>query len=78
MLIAQGERHEAVRQLNSYLETFINDPEAWLELSELYLSETDYSRAAFCFEELLLTNVRHVKNILCDNFSRKTVSFYDV
>uniref|UniRef100_A0A914CFB7 ER membrane protein complex subunit 2 n=1 Tax=Acrobeloides nanus TaxID=290746 RepID=A0A914CFB7_9BILA len=56
MLIAQGERHEAIRQLNDYLETFINDPEAWLELSELYLQEADYARAAFCFEELLLAN----------------------
>jgi ER membrane protein complex subunit 2 len=59
MLIAQGERHEAIRQLNDYLETFINDPEAWLELSELYLQEADYARAAFCFEELLLANVSH-------------------
>lgn len=57
MLVAKGERMEAIRQLNSYLETFINDSEAWLELSELYLQEADYSRAAFCFEELLLTNV---------------------
>lgn len=57
MLIAQGDKHEAIRQLNDYLTTFINDTEAWLELSELYLQESDYARAAYCFEELLLTNV---------------------
>lgn len=32
------------------------DSEAWQELSELYLAEQDFAKAAFCFEELLLHN----------------------
>jgi len=32
------------------------DWEAWLELSELYLSLLDYEKAAFCVEELILHN----------------------
>ena len=34
----------------------MSDYEAWLELSDLYLQEQDYGRAAFCLEELLLSN----------------------
>jgi len=30
--------------------------EAWLELCDLHLQELDYQRAAFCMEELLLSN----------------------
>lgn len=56
--IARGDRLEAIQQLNQYLETFVNDSEAWLQLSELFLQESDYAKAAFCFEELLLANVR--------------------
>lgn len=32
------------------------DAEAWQELSELYLNEHDYNKAAFCIEELILHN----------------------
>lgn len=32
------------------------DVEAWQELSELYISEQDFAKAAFCVEELLLHN----------------------
>jgi len=56
ILLAKGERLEAIKSLNEYLETFINDNEAWLQLSELYLKEGDYSRAAFAFDENLLCN----------------------
>jgi len=55
ILIAKGERHEAIRELNAYLTTFVNDTEAWLQLGELFMQESDFSRAAFCFEELLLS-----------------------
>ena len=41
-----------------YLNTFINDSEAWAELGDLYLQEMDFARGIFCFEELLLTYVR--------------------
>ncbi|KAH7727187.1 hypothetical protein AAVH_05412 [Aphelenchoides avenae] len=56
MLLAQGQRLEAIRELNEYLSTFVNDTEAWMQLSDLYLQESDYTRAAFCFEELILAN----------------------
>ncbi|KAF6029582.1 EMC2 [Bugula neritina] len=32
------------------------DFEGWMELSELYLSQADYEKAAFCVEELILNN----------------------
>ncbi|KAE9547328.1 hypothetical protein FO519_009460 [Halicephalobus sp. NKZ332] len=56
ILLAKGERLEAIKNLNEYLETFINDNEAWVQLSELYLKEGDYSRAAYAFDESLLSN----------------------
>lgn len=35
---------------------FMSDQEAWHELCNLYLSEGEYQKAAFCMEELLLHN----------------------
>lgn len=32
------------------------DAEAWQELSELYITEQDFNKAAFCVEELILHN----------------------
>ncbi|KAK0394451.1 hypothetical protein QR680_000743 [Steinernema hermaphroditum] len=52
----KGERLDAIRELNEYLKVFLNDSEAWLELSQLYLREGDYSRAAHCVEELILAD----------------------
>ena len=34
----------------------MSDEEAWQELSELYLLEQDYAKAAFCIEEVILIN----------------------
>ena len=62
ILLAKGERLEAIRALNAYLEIFLNDPEAWLQLCELYLKEGDYARAAFAFEDVLLANVKSCQN----------------
>ncbi|VDM38653.1 unnamed protein product [Toxocara canis] len=56
VLKVQGERQEAIKETNDYLRTFLNDSEAWLELSQLYLHEGDYVRAAHCLEELILAN----------------------
>ncbi|XP_056378566.1 ER membrane protein complex subunit 2 [Hyla sarda] len=53
---AQGRNAEAIRELNEYLEQFVGDQEAWHELAELYINELDYAKAAFCLEELILTN----------------------
>ncbi|GMT15202.1 hypothetical protein PFISCL1PPCAC_6499 [Pristionchus fissidentatus] len=54
MLIGQGKRLESIKALNEHLESFITDSEAWLQLSELYLAESDYARAAHAMEEVLL------------------------
>ncbi|KAJ8922002.1 hypothetical protein NQ315_008640 [Exocentrus adspersus] len=53
---ALGRYPEAIKELTEYLKTFMADVEAWQELSELYLNEHDYSKAAFCVEELILHN----------------------
>lgn len=34
----------------------MSDQEAWHELCSLYLSENEYSKAAFCMEEVMLHN----------------------
>jgi len=54
--LLRGQRRyvEAVKELTDYLNKFMSDGEAWQELSSLYLKLGDYSRAAFCAEELLL------------------------
>ena len=36
--------------------SFMSDAEAWMELCDLYILEQDYSKAAFCCEELILHN----------------------
>ncbi|XP_067930475.1 ER membrane protein complex subunit 2-B-like [Watersipora subatra] len=53
---SQGKISEAVQTLNKYLEINCMDFEAWLELCDLYLSQCDYEKAAFCTEELILNN----------------------
>lgn len=55
VLKSQGKNVEAIKELTVYLHTFMSDQDAWLELSELYLKELDYNKAAFCLEELLLS-----------------------
>ncbi|OAF64314.1 TPR repeat protein 35 [Intoshia linei] len=47
---------EAIELLKKYLEIFMQDAEAWMELSCLYLSVCEYDKAAFCMEELILIN----------------------
>lgn len=72
ILKAQGNRQEAIRELNEYLKTFISDTEAWLELSDLHLQEGDYPHAAHCMEELVLSSVSllvFLKNLLKKIFS---------
>uniref|UniRef100_A0A8R1HIU9 ER membrane protein complex subunit 2 n=1 Tax=Caenorhabditis japonica TaxID=281687 RepID=A0A8R1HIU9_CAEJA len=54
ILLAQGKRLEAIRAINEYLKIFLNDPEAWLQLSELFLLENDVAKAAHCLEECVL------------------------
>ena len=56
ILIAQRKTSEAVKELTEYLKKFMNDQEAWMELSDLYIQEQEYSKAVFCLEELILLN----------------------
>lgn len=56
ILIAKKQIPEAIKELVEYLKKFMNDSEGWLELADLYILEQEYAKAAFCFEELILTN----------------------
>ncbi|TRY71767.1 hypothetical protein TCAL_08453 [Tigriopus californicus] len=53
---AKGERPQAIGELSRYLNDFLCDTEAWMELCDLYLEERDYAKAAYCCEELILHN----------------------
>ncbi|WOL05436.1 ER membrane protein complex subunit 2-A-like [Canna indica] len=55
MAKAQGDLSGAVSLLNKYLETFMADHDAWRELAEIYVSLQMYKQAAFCYEELILS-----------------------
>ncbi|KAE8684180.1 protein tesmin/TSO1-like CXC 2-like [Hibiscus syriacus] len=55
MAKAQGNISEAIELLNKYLEIFMADHEAWRELAELHVSLQMYKQAAFCYEELILS-----------------------
>ncbi|XP_075868782.1 ER membrane protein complex subunit 2 isoform X3 [Nelusetta ayraudi] len=66
ILKAQGKSTEAIRELNEYLEQFVGDQEAWHELSELYINEHDYGKAAFCLEELMMTNPHN--HLYCEQY----------
>ncbi|KAG5856958.1 hypothetical protein ANANG_G00013420 [Anguilla anguilla] len=67
ILKAQGKSAEAIRELNEYLEQFVGDQEAWHELSELYINEHDYAKAAFCLEELMMTNPHN--HLYCEQYA---------
>jgi len=56
ILISQDKIAEAIRDLCEYLKKFLNDTEAWSELCDLYIQEQEYVKAAFCMEELILSN----------------------
>ncbi|KAK1393753.1 ER membrane protein complex subunit 2 [Heracleum sosnowskyi] len=55
MTRAQGNISGAIEKLNQYLEIFMADHDAWRELAEIYVSLQMYKQAAFCYEELLLS-----------------------
>ncbi|XP_022719179.1 ER membrane protein complex subunit 2-like isoform X2 [Durio zibethinus] len=55
MAKAQGNISGAIEWLNKYLEIFMADHDAWRELAEIYLSLQMYKQAAFCYEELILS-----------------------
>ncbi|TKY61403.1 ER membrane protein complex subunit 2-A [Spatholobus suberectus] len=55
MAKAQGNISVAIEWLNKYLEIFMADHDAWRELAEIYVSLQMYKQAAFCYEELILS-----------------------
>ena len=52
----RGKINEAIILLNKYLENNQQDNEAWLELTDLFLSKHNYEKAQFCYEEILSLN----------------------
>ncbi|KAK4751234.1 hypothetical protein SAY87_004716 [Trapa incisa] len=52
---AGGKIIKAIELINKYLETFMADHDAWRELAEIYVSLQMYKQAAFCYEELILS-----------------------
>ncbi|KAH7848315.1 hypothetical protein Vadar_001133 [Vaccinium darrowii] len=56
---AQGNLSGAVELLNKYLEIYMADQDAWRELAEIYVSLQMYKQAAFCYEELILSQPRN-------------------
>lgn len=56
ILISQKKISDAIKEMCEYLKKFMNDHEAWLELADLYIQEQEYAKAAFCYEELIITN----------------------
>jgi len=53
---SKGDTKGAIRELCHYLTYFMVDHEAWYELAQLYLKTMNYSKAAYCYEELILIN----------------------
>ena len=49
-----GDLPAAIKALNHYLNSYMNDNEGWAELAELYLEAGMHKQAAFCIEELIL------------------------
>lgn len=39
------------------IQIFLNDSEAWIQLSDLFLAENDFAKAAHCLEECVLAAV---------------------
>ncbi|TPP60431.1 ER membrane protein complex subunit 2-A [Fasciola gigantica] len=67
ILKAQRKITEAIDNLRQYLNTFMSDFEAWNELADLYLMEGDYKHAAFCMEEMLLSNPHN--HLYCQRYA---------
>jgi len=64
ILKGQKKISEAVEECNAYLELFQTDQEVWHELGELHLSESNLTKAGYCFVELLLSNPRNTYAVI--------------
>ena len=56
ILRAMGKPEAAAAKLTSHLDVVSSDVQSWLALSDIYLQLSQYRRAAFCIEELILLN----------------------
>ncbi|EGG18277.1 hypothetical protein DFA_03771 [Cavenderia fasciculata] len=54
ILKSKGQYQQAITMLNTYLQAFMIDPEAWLELAHLNIKLLSFKNAMFCYEELIL------------------------
>ena len=77
MLKTLSRTSEAIEALVDFLDISPSDPEAWLELAELYVETSLFSQAQFCFEEVLTIvptawNVRspHIYSLTCNQADR--------
>lgn len=59
VLIAARQPGEAIKLLCDYLKKFASDTEAWILLAKLYIEAADYTKAAFCMEELIVSNAHN-------------------
>ena len=53
--------NEYIDLWNEYLRVYMDDQDAWNELSDVYLSVNNYNKAIYCLEELLLHNPNNYK-----------------
>lgn len=50
----RGSPTHVIQALNTHVDTFYNDPEAWQELAEVYAQHGLYAQSAFALEEVIL------------------------
>jgi len=73
----RGKTPDAIEAINQYLDTFSADAEVWHELAEMYIEAGSLQRAAFCFEEQLLTNKHSLYHVLTYAELMYTLHDYD-
>jgi cytochrome c-type biogenesis protein CcmH/NrfG len=54
-----GCTNEALIVLNKFVETNQEDAEAWGEMASIYMNKQNYSKAAYCYEEILAKENRN-------------------
>jgi tetratricopeptide (TPR) repeat protein len=50
-----GMETEAIQVLNKFIEMNQDDVESWLELADIYLSKQNFTKALYCYEEIIAT-----------------------
>ena len=52
---------KTVEMWNEYLKVYMDDIDAWNELSDIYIQTNNYVRAIFCLEEVILHHPNNIK-----------------